>query len=1202
MPDSAGPSKSISGAVALPQGPVPVPAAPCTHQASCRGLPAIEDRKEISVPLQNCSQANKDRQGASWSQVSGHALCYPAPATGAGLQEPGPQFSTPGHSSCARPAVPEGQGKLRPSVTKAFSGVASNHEKEVLEPPAVFLTPTSEAVSHSTACHEPSQVAGPSRRSVDSLVCLEVFAGTARLSSALAAVGFQALAVDSRVGGEMRVLQVNLLQESGRQLVLDMIRSGKVWSVHLAPPCSTSSQARSIPARGRQAPVPLRSFTHPDGLPGLSMRDKVRVSRANLLYEFCAKAILAAAAAGCMWSVENPAGSLFWTTSPMKRVASQLSEQLCFVQFHHCCFGGDRCKLTALWTNVRDLSVLGMLCNPSLGHTHNAWGRLDNGSWATSAETAYPRKLCRQWAAALLGVAMSQGYSASDASGARANPVASTRARLRAALGFLPKSSLLPPQVNPLKKSEWVQLPPELDMAACVPGASAERLTGVKNSQVVSIRRQGGSWWASVAEPVQPQEFLRRAADSVHPAECRPPLPEPLESAVYRVRTSLTQVHRDRVQMLNSMCQRAKELTKEENEDHARMDSSVRGILEELLQSIDFDDKALVDDLRKGMPLTGWLRDSGHMQAHVVPPLLTKDELLQQAPARNREIWDMTGPSGDSTLDEALWRKTCEDVDNGWAFLLPPSDAPHRRFAVTQGDRVRAIDDFSVSRVNDTVGSQDKITVMTSGDTVALVQAFLRSPQVPARARKLLGRCFDLKSAYRQLAVSPQDMDVARVAVWNPLAKRVEILQLRALPFGASASVWGFIRLALALWAAGTQLLCIPWTTFYDDYSVVTLEEDVRSLQASVFLFFQLLGWKVATDGGKASPFCQVFQSLGVVFDLTKAPQRIVLVSNTEARRIEVRRWCKETLNRGTLAPAECLAFASRVRWLEAQTHGRLGMVALRVLLNHASPAKDSRRFVMSSRLRWAVSWILHSVPSAPPRAFQLQARKKFLVFTDGAVEDGIASVGGVLCSARALPIAYFGAKVPQSVTEAWRACGTEHPVFQAELLAVLLAAHLWGGALAGNLCTCFVDNEAVKRSLIRGSAFPDSNQLLLENFLSQESSLGTHFWFCRVPSPCNPADAPSRGLFPQWLACVKKSMGILWRLWPSASWASRNVGHKGPAASGHLCFCSDSPAGTSGPIVEPGRRELSAAWTGAQAPSSRCSTGAGAFQSRIAG
>ena len=309
MLDSAGPSKSNSGAVTLPQGPVPL----CTRQASCRGLPAIEDRKDVSVPLQNCSQAN---------------------------QEPGPQFSAPGHSSCARLAVPEGQAKLRPSVTKAFSGVASNHEKEVLEPPAAFLSPASATVSHSTTCHEPSQVASPSRRSVDSLVCLEVFAGTARLSSALAAVGFQALAVDSKVGGEMRVLQVNLLQESGRQLVLDMIRSGKIWSVHLAPPCSTSSQARSIPARGRKAPVPLRSFTHPDGLPGLNMGDKVRISHANILYEFCADAILAAAAAGCMWSIENPAGSLFWTTSPMKRVANQLSEQLCFVQFHHCCFGG----------------------------------------------------------------------------------------------------------------------------------------------------------------------------------------------------------------------------------------------------------------------------------------------------------------------------------------------------------------------------------------------------------------------------------------------------------------------------------------------------------------------------------------------------------------------------------------------------------------------------------------------------------------------------------------------------------------------------------------------------------------------------------------------------------------------------------------------------------------------------------------------
>ena len=255
-----------------------------------------------------------------------------------------------------------------------------------------------------------------------------------------------------------------------------------------------------------------------------------------------------------------------------------------------------------------------------------------------------------------------------------------------------------------------------------------------------------------------------------------------------------------------------------------------------------------------------------------------------------------------------------------------------------------------------------------------------------------------------------------------------------------------------------------------------------------------------------------------MVFDLTRSPEGIISLSNTEARREEVRVWCQAVLAAKEVSPAQLAVFASRVRWLDGHVHGRLGRVALKILLLKAVPSKDRRPQVLSAELAWAVTWILNHIPLAKPKLFGAPPANAWFLFTDGAVENGKAGIGAVLCDKGCRPVSCFGCQVPPTVLRAWQACGTEHPVFQAELLAVVAAIHVWPRELLQSLCTVFLDNEAVKSALIKGSAYPESNQALLENFLVQEASLDASFWFDRVPSACNPSDGPSRGVFPQYL------------------------------------------------------------------------------------
>eukprot|EP00971_Amphidinium_carterae_P080250 1587901-Amphidinium_carterae.1 len=62
------------------------------------------------------------------------------------------------------------------------------------------------------------------------------------------------------------------------------------------------------------------------------------------------------------------------------------------------------------------------------------------------------------------------------------------------------------------------------------------------------------------------------------------------------------------------------------------------------------------------------------------------------------------------------------------------------------------------------------------------------------------------------------------------------------------------------------------------------------------------------------------------------------------------------------------------------------------------------------------------------------------MLFTDGAVEDNVATYAGILVDMTRKQARYFSGQVPQHVMSA----GTRHPVAYAEMAPVLIARLLW--------------------------------------------------------------------------------------------------------------------------------------------------------------
>ena len=171
---------------------------------------------------------------------------------------------------------------------------------------------------------------------------------------------------------------------------------------------------------------------------------------------------------------------------------------------------------------------------------------------------------------------------------------------------------------------------------------------------------------------------------------------------------------------------------------------------------------------------------------------------LKKASKSNKAIVNSCKSSGTASVDAELWKKTTEEVDKGWLEPLPevPNDGGRasRRFAVLQSDKVRPIDDYSESQVNDGVTITNKCTVDSVDTIVATVCEFMKALRQAKRQTRLVGRSFDLKSAYRQLAVSDSSLKWARLAVYDPGERKTKCFQQYSLPVGAKSSVVAFLK------------------------------------------------------------------------------------------------------------------------------------------------------------------------------------------------------------------------------------------------------------------------------------------------------------------------------------------------------------------------------------------------------------------------
>ena len=146
-----------------------------------------------------------------------------------------------------------------------------------------------------------------------------------------------------------------------------------------------------------------------------------------------------------------------------------------------------------------------------------------------------------------------------------------------------------------------------------------------------------------------------------------------------------------------------------------------------------------------------------------------------------------------------------------------------KKFGLKQGSKTRVIDDCTICGLNLTVGTKEKIVLHSIDQLCSMVDHSFETAGKDHSS--ILGRTYDLESAYKQFGLCSKDRQLLRIAVNRPGCADPVLVGLNSLPFGAVESVAGVLRISFAVWWIGVYGLGIAWSAYFDEYSALTKPE-----------------------------------------------------------------------------------------------------------------------------------------------------------------------------------------------------------------------------------------------------------------------------------------------------------------------------------------------------------------------------------------
>ena len=921
--------------------------------------------------------------------------------------------------------------------------------------------------------------------------------------------------------------------------------------IHFAPPCGTCSAARkrklpaAIAAKLHQAgvtpPQPLRSEAFPMGLPGIAGLDLYKVQQANVLYHTTKRLALLAIPLNIRVSIENPTNSLFWMTTPIVELLSIHPGY--HNVFHSCMMGGDRQKQTTWWCNDNFFASLHISCTQD--HAHKPWTpTLTSGGvhYPTKDEAEYPKLLCQRVAALLVAELRTKGI---EQPSTLQDQISSRRTTAinSVAMGLLPRGQKLRPLVSEFGDYVTFVVKPETDASRilCTLNKGARitdrkllsggdsRVSGLVGEPLKFLGMQSVPAdmkieMVTFGLPREPWNFVKQAAAVGHPRFLPYAGTEQLDMLL-KANLSFTysQLEENRIAFFKKWLARARELEDDESKLRLNLGDHVKQVLKgkrllvfkEMLAELGFPDTNLISDIITGFRLSGWMRDSQVFMSLPRPPKMTLATLLKSSAGLQHAVLRKVAEADDPDIHRATWDETQAECERQWIWEDTTGDMRGKiiahRFGIRQNEKVRVIDNFKQCGLNDACGLPEKFT-LHGVDYIAA--SLIRALVLQREGERVIlkGKTFDLKSAYKQFPIHELDRKHLRIALCDPSSGPPKLYGLNSLPFGATGSVAGFLRVSSALFfilSVGLRIWC---SAFFDDFPTMAAEEMTMSTDKSVGLLFDLLGIQFAKEGKKCQTFGHEMRALGLIFDLTKFSKGKVFIRHTAERQKELLAKISEILADDALSPKDAESFKGRIQWFESFLFGRSANLAVHRLGKRALAQGGRAAYKLDDELRSSLKFLQLRVEKGAPLELSADTEDALLVFIDGAFNDHEleGTVGGVLLDHHGSALRYFSERVPDLLMKKFLD-GSANPIYLIELLATYIAVFLWGGISSGRYVVMYVDNEASRMALIKAYSSTDSGNVVVQMFVKEEDHNQWKVWWGRVGTYANVADAPSR-------------------------------------------------------------------------------------------
>ena len=977
---------------------------------------------------------------------------------------------------------------------------------------------------------------------------VELCAGSGKLSAAMKKRGFKVFPVDHEFNQHQphaTTVCLDLQKPHDQGVLVNMLSTAPVAHVHMGLPCGTCSRARekALPRHLSglfAAPPPLRDGNNLFGFPHLSGTNLQKVQSANQLYRFAVTVLRLCFERGITISIENPERSWLWAI--LTQLVLQTKDQAFIswfgalerVSFHGCMHGGARKKHTRLLSSPELFSPLAIECDSN--HEHEQWNihRVGDGlQFDTALEAEYPSLLCRRMADLLADYVKLPLY-----------PQLNPNQAARRGMGiFVKKAPPLVPEFSHIYQS--YEVPSDAGCKCIVShleGAKSETEydekpeDGVPNKKAKKLHKVGVQW--------SPRDFLHQTMQVEHPMCPRKIIPQVLKKAIFdNLVMDNVEMSKQRLKSIFMVRKLAAELEGEETAWKNTLEGGVKEVLskkrillwEKLLQMSNYDDMGIVDMIKQGIPLTGEHSMPPSYPQDWKPATASVDELLDTSTWRRASLQPSTDEDSHD-IEKKLHEASLEEVAAGhlkgpfskeqvdeqfgegkWLFT--------KRFALMQGTpenpKVRVIDDCRRSGLNSAYTTNFKLELLDldvlSAAMVSVCEALQtgnidlgegwQSEIHPSVSnQKWMGRTLDLSKAYKQLPISVGSRPLC--VMGYKYRSEWKYYTTLVLPFGATAAVYSFNRVSRSLHHLFCHFFSIICTCYYDDFPTLSPRNSSALASKCMSVFLNLLGWDHAQVGAKAIDFSEQFDALGISLDLSSLHIGSFTLFNKPTRIEKILKMLESVSQSGVLSRAQAAEIQGHLNFAS----GFFLSKSLKFLLGKFDAAAKVPIQNKAASVRRLCELTKAILTSIPPRCFRASAMgKPNLLFTDGAWEDGQASAGLVFLDSSKLQITVQEICVPARLLEAWKGSVGEQLICQIEMYAFMVARYNLREPLHNRAAIAWIDNEAARYAVSKGTATAPSLMAMARILQSWETQWPTLMWVERVASYSNPADGPSR-------------------------------------------------------------------------------------------